>query len=530
MMLRRIFAFTVSSLLLALSSAGCHGHGHSHDKEGEHGHPHAGEAAELPGQSVTIWAERTELFMEYPPLIAGKETAFAAHLTEMPSFAAITAGAASVTVKYPDGAAVEGEAPAPSSPGIFRPKLAPTKAGACELIVQVTSPQVTETFSAGACQVFASAEAARKALGAEEEAVGRITYLKEQQWKTDFALGLVGLRDLQAGVRATGEIRPVAGKEARIMAPVSGRLELASPAPLLGTFVKQGTVLATIAPRSTSGADSATLAAEVSTLQIEVQAARTEVARADRLVAEQASPARAAEEARARLQVAEARLAGAAGRLAQYNASASGGGGGGRRFQLRAPLDGTLVAIHAVTGENIEEGKPLFEVIGLERVWLVAQVFEPELPKVEGARAAWFTIEGYEAPFVVDEQTSKLVTIGRVIDPRTRTAPVIFELDNREGKLRIGNFAKVSIATGAPRNALAIPDAAIVDDGGKAVAFVMVEGEAFERRPLRLGIRANGWSEVLEGVAAGERVVTRGAYEVRLAASSGAVPAHGHAH
>lgn len=515
---------------------GCHGHGHSHDesgghgKEGEHGHPHGGAASELPGQSVTTWAERTELFMEYPPLIAGKETAFAAHLTEMPSFKAITGGAASVTVKYPDGEAIAGKADAPSSPGIFRPKLVPKKVGACELVIQVTSPQVTETFSAGACQVFANEEAVRKALGEEEEAPGRITYLKEQQWKTEFALGLVGERDLQDGVRASGEIRPVAGKEARITAPIAGRLELATPAPLLGTPVKRGALLATISPRASGGVDGATLAAEVAAFEAEVQAARAERARAERLVAEQAAPSKAVEEARTRVQIAEARLGGASGRLAQYNASATGGGGAGRRFQLRAPIDGTLVALNAVTGENVDEGKPLFDVIGLDHVWLVAQVFEPDLPRVEGARAAWFTIEGYPAPFVVDEKTSKLITIGRVIDPRTRTAPVIFELDNRDGKLRIGNFTKVAIATGAPRRALAIPEAALVDDAGKAVAYVMVEGEAFERRPLRLGIRANGWVEVLEGVVAGERVVTKGAYEVRLAASSGAVPAHGHAH
>jgi multidrug efflux pump subunit AcrA (membrane-fusion protein) len=62
------------------------------------------------------------------------------------------------------------------------------------------------------------------------------------------------------------------------------------------------------------------------------------------------------------------------------------------------------------------------------------------------------------------------------------------------------------------------------------VAYVMVEDEAFERRPLRLGLRSHGWVEVLEGVAAGERVVAKGAYEVRLASASGAVPAHGHAH
>lgn len=507
--------------ILCVVLAGCHGH--------EHGHPPAA-AAELPGQSVTVWAERTELFMEYPPLLVGEEIAFAAHLTELPSGKAITAGAARLTLRYPDGTTVTGTAEAPSSPGIFRPKLTPRAAGACQLVFTVESPQVKESFSAGACQVFADEAAARAALGEEKEAPGRITFLKEQQWKTDFSLAVVGTRDLQAGVRASGEIRPVAGQEARVTAPVSGRVELAAPAPLLGTFVKQGTVLASIVPRASGGADLATLSADVAALRVEAQAGRAELARAERLVAEQAAPAKAIEEARARLQVAEARLAGASGRLAQYTASASGGASGGRRFQLRAPVSGTLVSMLAVTGENIDEGAPLFELIGLDKVWLVAQVFEPELPKVEGARAAWFTIEGYEEPFVVEEHNAKLVTIGRVIDAKTRTAPVIFELDNRAGKLRVGNFAKVAIATGAPRSALALPEAAIVDDAGKAVAYVMVEGEAFERRPLRLGLRSGGWAEVLEGVVAGERVVTKGAYEVRLAAASGTVPAHGHVH
>ncbi|MBA3500386.1 MAG: efflux RND transporter periplasmic adaptor subunit, partial [Deltaproteobacteria bacterium] len=172
----------------------------------------------------------------------------------------------------------------------------------------------------------------------------------------------------------------------------------------------------------------------------------------------------------------------------------------------------------------------LFSVIDLDRVWLVAKVFEPDVPRVEGAQSAWFAIDGYEQPFTVDPSNGKLVTVGRVVDPKTRTVPVIFEVDNAAGKLRIGNFAKTVIATGAPRNVLAIPDLAIVEDGSRQIAFVMVEGESFERRPLRLGIRANGWTEVLEGVTAGERVVTKGAYEVKLASASGAVPAHGHAH
>jgi cobalt-zinc-cadmium efflux system membrane fusion protein len=70
----------------------------------------------------------------------------------------------------------------------------------------------------------------------------------------------------------------------------------------------------------------------------------------------------------------------------------------------------------------------------------------------------------------------------------------------------------------------------VVEDAGKPTTYVMVEGEAFERRPLALGIRSSGWVEVKEGVAAGERVVTRGGYEIKLAAASGVIPAHGHAH
>lgn len=514
---------TTRPLLLAALLGACRGHAHD-----DHGHDH-GAPAELPGQAVTIWAERAELFLEYPPLIAGKETNFAAHVTELPSGKAVTAGTASVTVKLAGGTSEVARADAPASPGIFRPAIVPTQVGACELVFRIEGPQVTQAFSAGPCRVFPSEDAARKALGEEAEAPGRITFLKEQQWKTDFAVVQVGTRELQDGVRANGEIRPVAGRQARVAAPVSGRVELASPAPLLGTPVARGAVLATIAPRATGGADRATLAADVAALGAEVQAAKVELARAQRLVADQAAPARAVDEARTRLQVAEARLAGAGGRLAQLDASATGGGGG-RRFELRAPIDGILVAIDAATGESVEEGKVLFDVIDLARVWLVAHVFEPDVPRVEDARAAWFTIEGHAQPFTIDDTNARLVTVGRVIDPRTRTVPVIFELDNGAGRLRIGNYAKVVIATGAPRGALAIPESAIVDDAGRSVAYVMVEGEAFERRPLRLGVRSNGWVEVLEGVAGGERVVATGAYELRLSAASGAVPAHGHAH
>jgi cobalt-zinc-cadmium efflux system membrane fusion protein len=501
------------------------GHKHDDDKAG-HGHD---EPAELPGQSVTLWTDRTELFMEYQPLIVGKETRFAAHVTEMSTFKAVTAGGVTITLTMTGAAPLEGAAKEPANPGIFRPAITPAKAGKCELKMTLASPQVTDSFAIGPCEVFATEAAARAGLKDEPEPAGRITYLKEQAWKTDFATVPARERDLQDGVRATGEIRPVAGKEAQLTAPSAGRVSLVSPAPILGMPVKQGQILATITPRVAAGTDRSTIAADVTAAEAEAAAARTELERARRLVDAQAAAPTIVDEATTRLEIAAARLAGARGRLGQFDAGASGTGGG-RVFQVRTPVDGTLVSITAASGQGVEEGQMLFTVIDLDRVWLVAKVFEADVPRVETAQSAWFSIDGYEQPFSVDPSNGKLVTVGRVVDPQSRTVPVIFEVDNKAGKLRIGNFTKTVIATGPPRKALAIPDAAIVEDGGRSVAYVMVEGESFERRPLRLGIRANGWSEVLEGVVAGERVVTKGAYEIKLASASGAVPAHGHVH
>ncbi len=512
------------AILFAATLLAC---GHKHEQGGDHGHGGSAEP-ELPGQSVTVWSGKTELFMEYQPLIVGKEGRFAAHVTVDANGKPVISGSATIKLVMQGSAPLEGHAKEPSNPGIFRPTVKPTKAGKCTLEMTVDSPQLKDSFAVGDCEVFASEAAAKTALGEEEEAPGRITFLKEQAWKTDFGTIAVAERDLQDGVRAAGEIRPVAGKEAQLTAPSGGRVSLVAPAPILGMPVKKDQVLATITPRNTGG-DRPTMAADVTTTEAEVAAARTELERAQRLVAANAAAPRTVDEATTRLKIAEARLGGARGRLGQFDAGASGAGGG-RVFQVRAPVDGTLVSIDAASGQGVEEGQKLFTVMDLDRVWLVASVYEVDLPRVEGARAAWFTIEGHETPFTVDETNGKLVTIGRVIDPKTRTAPVIFDLDNKPGKLRIGNFTKTVIATGPPKKVLAIPEVSIVEDAGKAIAFVMVEGESFERRPLRIGIRANGWVEVLEGVKAGEHVVTKGAYEVKLASASGAVPAHGHAH
>jgi cobalt-zinc-cadmium efflux system membrane fusion protein len=79
-------------------------------------------------------------------------------------------------------------------------------------------------------------------------------------------------------------------------------------------------------------------------------------------------------------------------------------------------------------------------------------------------------------------------------------------------------------------DALAIPESAIVEEGDQLIAFVQISGETFEKREIKAGVRDTGFVQVLDGIQEGERVVTKGAYAIRLSTLTGVIPAHGHAH
>ena len=101
---------------------------------------------------------------------------------------------------------------------------------------------------------------------------------------------------------------------------------------------------------------------------------------------------------------------------------------------------------------------------------------------------------------------------------------------NPQGLLRVGMFVDVFLETKVAKQAVVIPREAVVLENGLPVAFVLLDGETFQKRNLQLGIRDGDFVEVIAGIAEGERVVTRGAFFVRLALASPASFGEGHAH
>ena len=225
---------------------------------------------------------------------------------------------------------------------------------------------------------------------------------------------------------------------------------------------------------------------------------------------------------------AQARLQAAETRLAQFDATRSGDGAdtGVKRFVVRAPISGILAESAAISGANTDPGKVLFRIVDIDTIFVSGVVPESEYSKLRDLSGAEIEMPdtGLTRP------AGRLVAVGRLVDPETRTVPVTYETDNRNHRLAINQTVFLRLFLTPMGKTPVVPEAAVIDDAGRPVVFVQRGGETFVRRPVKLGIRNHGIVQVLEGVNVGDRVVTKGAYLIRLSTMSSAVPAHGHVH
>ncbi|MDP2340995.1 MAG: efflux RND transporter periplasmic adaptor subunit [Deltaproteobacteria bacterium] len=508
-----------------------------HDHEGEHGHDHAAadaDADEPPTLDVTVYEGGLELFMEYPSFIVGRESPLVAHFSDTrdpEGQKGIGAGRVTATLAYAAGGEDRFVADAPQRLGVFKPVVKPTKAGKATLTLQLEGSQAQGVVHVGDVVVYPDLAAA-KAAEAPEAAGGEKTYpyFKEAMWKTVYATAPAEKRVLRGGIAATGEIQPVAGQAAELSAPTAARVVVREGAvPHVGQAVRRGQTLFTLVPLSSSQGDPASVELELAQARAELGLKQRDAARSKELLASGALSQKQADAADVDVAVATARVEAATKRLALLGAAGGSGGGGAAGIDLRAPLDGIIAFADVMPGSVVDAGQRLAMVINAERVWLSVAVPEVDVAKASESQSASFTVRGFDKPFVVAAPDGKRVAVGAAIDPLSRTVPVIFELGNKDARLKPGMFTSVLLFTGDTIEGVAVPEEAVLDDDGKAVVYVMDGGESFFLRRVKTGVRADGFVQILEGVSEGERVVSRGAFEIKLA-NAGGIPAHGHQH
>ena len=469
----------------------------------------ATEGGEPAGGAVTLWTDSTELFMEHPALIVGAPDKFAVHLTDITDYAPLRSG--TIVLRFQPrsgGQPVVVKQEVPRAPGIYGPAPTFTAPGIYDLTILVDSPQARDSITVPGLRVYANAEEAPRE---QDEGSGGISFLKEQQWKTpgfrtDFAsAGLVA-----AAFDASGTIEPAAGRYADVTAPIGGLVDASSVAqsPAPGQRVRRGQVLAYLTASLAEGGSAFAQA------RAELREAQDEHSRARRLVEAEAAPQRRLHEAEIRLQAAREALAG------------FGDAGSGGRVAVRSPIAGVVARRTIAPGGRVDAGAPLFTVVDPSVVWLIVNVPAAQASQVGRSAGASFQLEGSAQR----HEARRVVSVGSVIDPVSRTLPVIFEVPNPDGSIKVGATARAQVRTGERVTGVVIPAAALLDEDGRPIVFVQTEGEAFEKRELVLGAQEGERVLVRSGLTEGERVVTGAPYQVRLASLSTSAPAHGHEH
>jgi membrane fusion protein, heavy metal efflux system len=485
--------------------------------------PAPAEADEPPTHAVTTWTEKTELFMEYPPLVAGEQARFAIHLTDLSDFSPLREGR--VVVRFEGDTIHRFEVDAPSTPGIFGVDVTVPAARRYQVAVELHGT-LGDEHRVGAVTVHPDAEAALAAITESEE--GATTFLKEQQWTLEFATARVESGTRRAVVRVPGTIEPRAGGSADVVAPAPGRLT-AGAARAAGTRVGRGDALVELIVRNERLGEAPVLRLELTQAEAALRLADEDLARVERLASAGAVPQRRIAEARAARESAAARRDIAQEQLQHLELSRTGQGAGtaGERTIVRAPISGVVAEARVTPGAAVEEGQLLYRLVALDRVHVVGAVPEQHLAHVQNVTTAELEVPGAGTPLT----TTRLVSIGRVVDPRTRAVPVTFELANPPPGIAVGQAVTLRLITLPAGDEVTVPASAVVDDAGQSIVFVQTGGESFERRPVRVGgEREGGYVQIGSGLDPGERIVTRGAHLVRLAALSPQTPGHGHVH
>ena len=175
-----------------------------------------------------------------------------------------------------------------------------------------------------------------------------------------------------------------------------------------------------------------------------------------------------------------------------------------RRLHIHAPFSGIVLSIGVRVGEYITPRSELFQVADLSKMWVLTDIYEYELPWVKVGDTGQISVSAVPDKIF----TGPITYIYPTVDMKTRTVKVRFEVSNPDLVLKPGMFANVTLESNQQPDAIVIPEEAVVRSGPRNTVFVVRQKGQFEPREVKLGIAAEGFVQVTDGLEGGEEVVT----------------------
>lgn len=494
---------SVKMVLFILLLAGCS------QQKAEHAHEESGIAP----LSYTLYSKNTELFVEFNPMVVGKISGFAAHFTILgEKFSPLMEGSVTVSLII-DEKGVRNSSDSASSPGIYRLALKPLQAGKGKLVFDITTKDYTDQIVINDVTVYPDeASVTTQNIGAVSG--NEITFLKEQAWNIEFANEPVRRITFREILKTSGQVLPAPGDETVITATSGGAVLFASNKTIVGSKLNVGDHLFTITGGSLAQGNPDVYYKET---KAKYELAKAEYERAEILVKDKIISERDFLKTKLEYDNMQSSF-----QAVSKNYSTLG-------QKVTTSSNGFLKNLLVSEGQYVEPGMPLALVSKNKKIVLQANVSQKYFQKLPSISAANFIIVSEETVFNTEEMNGKVISFGKSTAENNSYIPISFEIDNI-GNIIPGSVAEVYLKSSQIPDALVIPSSALMEELGNFFVFVQTGGETFEKREIKLGGNDGKYVQVLSGVKEGERVVTKGAYAIKLASASGAIPEHGHSH
>ena len=312
-------------------------------------------------------------------------------------------------------------------------------------------------------------------------------------------------------IKTSGQILSAQGDETTIAASSNGIVSFANPSISDGVAIKSGETIVTISSKNLLDGDPA------AKVKITFETAQKEFQRAEELLKNSVLSVKEYDQARLRYETAKT----------AYEAQSSNITENG--IKITSPVSGYLKNRLVNQGEYVSVGQPIATVSKNNRLQLRAEVSENYFKDIKNIGGANFKTAYDNTAYKLSELNGRLLSFGRTSGGQSFYIPVTFEFDNT-GDIIAGSYVDVYLLSTPFDNAISVPVSAITEEQGLFFVYVQLDEEGYKKQEVTLGQNNGERTLILSGLNEGDKVVTKGVYQVKLASISVMPEGHSHSH
>lgn len=339
---------------------------------------------------------------------------------------------------------------------------------------------------------------------------GLISFSAKQAESAGLQLETVKPETFSQVIKTSGQVLSAQGDEVTIVAASNGIISFAGNSLAEGSDIRAGETIARISAKNLVDGDPYVKS------KIAFETAQKEFERAQSLVEDKIISAKEFEQTKLKYETAKAAYSGVANR--------SNGSG----IAVTSPISGFLKSKLVSQGEFVSVGQPVAVISQNKRLQLRAEVSEKYFNDLKSIAGANFKLPYSDRLYKLSDLNGKLLSFAKASAQNSFYVPVTFEFDNI-GDIIPGSFAEVYLLSTPKNQVISVPVTALTEEQGVYFVYIQVEPDEYRKQEVKTGIDNGERVAVLSGLKENDKVVTQGAYQVKLAATSSVLP-EGHSH